>query len=437
MRSVLTALATAVSVTLLACGVAVADTVTTDFEVFNLGTVNGQDGWKSGAAGVFDQAVVGNGGIAAVFGQQSLRMSNRYASSAFATQTYSKQAAPPAGETLTNTEYIGQFSFIPTTTAYQPGLLLTVSPDAYDGSRMSWVGLKDTVDGIEVHVSDSPDDNGFFKDYNVALLTNRTVPHTIRFWVKVNPGLDNDRVQVAIDGDPVAGPTVPAGGCFTTWENYYRVASEQAGPPNNGEPPSINSLQFRSSVPAPGLTTGGYLFDNVSSTTANGPGPPADCSGDPPDGIEIDKTTQTRFARPGDLITYNITVRNRGDSPARRLRTCDRAPRALKFVRSSRHLRRAGGGRRLCLTFGLLQPGQRKTFAATFRLGANVTADSVTNGASADTPTGSAPSASPPNAPRKPRRRRVAARDAATIGVLSAQPRSCPAALNPRARAAC
>ena len=230
-------------------------------------------------------------------------------------------------------------------------------------------------------------------------------------------------MQFAIDGDPVAGPTVPAGGCFTTWENYYRTAPEQAPPPNVNTPASINSLQFRSGVPGPsGLaTTGGYLFDDVSSTTANGPGPPADCSGDPPDDIDIDKTTQTRFARPGDLITYTITVRNRGDAPARRLRTCDRAPRALKFVRSSRNLRRAAGGRRLCLTFGLLQPGQRRTFHATFRLRANVTADTVTNGASADTPTGSAPSASPPDAPRKPRRRRVAARDAATVGVLAAQ----------------
>ena len=52
------------------------------------------------------------------------------------------------------------------------------------------------------------------------------------------------------------------------------------------------------------------------------------------------------------------------------------APRALKFVRSTRHLRRAAGGRRLCLTFGLLRPGQQ-TFRATFRLRANVTAGTV------------------------------------------------------------
>ena len=176
----------------------------------------------------------------------------------------------------------------------------------------------------------------------------------------------------------------------------------------------------------------------MSSTTANGPGPPADCSGDPPDNIDIDKTTQTRFAHPGDLITYKITVRNRGDAPARRLRTCDRAPRALKFVRASRHLRRAAGGRRLCLTFGLLQPGQRKTFRATFRLRANVTAGTVTNGASADTPAGVRAVSDPARtAPRKPQRRRVAARDAAVIGVLGTQAGSCSAAVSPRAHAAC
>ena len=49
MRSMLTALATAVSMALLAGGVAVADTVTSDFEppVFHLGSVDGQDGWTS------------------------------------------------------------------------------------------------------------------------------------------------------------------------------------------------------------------------------------------------------------------------------------------------------------------------------------------------------------------------------------------------------
>ncbi len=120
--------------------------------------------------------------------------------------------------------------------------------------------------------------------------------------------------------------------------------------------------------------------------------------------IDVDKTTQTRSALPGDLITYRITVRNRGKRPVRSVRACDRAPRALRFVGASRRLHRAAG-RRLCLTVPLLRPHQRKTFRATFAVRAGVPAGTVTNGASVDTPSGSTPSPSPPEngAPRHSR----------------------------------
>jgi uncharacterized repeat protein (TIGR01451 family) len=120
-----------------------------------------------------------------------------------------------------------------------------------------------------------------------------------------------------------------------------------------------------------------------------------------PEDVVIEKTTQTRSARPGALITYRITVTNRGAAPVLRLRSCDRAPRALRLVRATARLQRAAGGRR-CLVIPLLRPGERRTFAATFRLRANVTAATVTNGASADVPTGSAPSAAPPNGAGSP-----------------------------------
>ena len=81
---------------------------------------------------------------------------------------------------------------------------------------MSWVGLQDTEDGIRVTAADAPEVDGEFVYTDVALLS-RTVPHTIRFWIEVNPGLDNDLVRIAIDNRDV-------GQCFTTWENYYRTA---------------------------------------------------------------------------------------------------------------------------------------------------------------------------------------------------------------------
>ena len=114
-------LATAAVMVLLACGVALAQTVSTDFEGFDLGTVNGQDGWTSAPpgspilgspTGEFDQAIVANSGPPGAFGQRSLRMSNRWTSAAFDFQTYSEQVTPPAGEGLGNTVYDAQFSFI-------------------------------------------------------------------------------------------------------------------------------------------------------------------------------------------------------------------------------------------------------------------------------------------------------------------------------------
>jgi uncharacterized repeat protein (TIGR01451 family) len=110
-------------------------------------------------------------------------------------------------------------------------------------------------------------------------------------------------------------------------------------------------------------------------------------------------------------VTYRITVTNRGDAPVSGLRACDRAPRALRFVRSTARVRRAEG-RRWCVVIRSLQPGQRRTFRVTFRLRANVRRETVNN-----------------------RARARRARDTATIGVLHAQ--ACPAAANVRARAAC
>ena len=453
MRCVLLVLAMAVSIALLAAGVAVADTVTTNFEApaFHTGSVNGQPvnvqpGWKSAppgaipscnplpTAGEYDQRVVANGVVPAAFGLQSLRMSNLCGNGEFFNQTYSTPVASPAGEDRANTEYDAQFSFISKTpNAEQPGLFITVSPDSYEGSRMSKVILEDTDGGIHIWITDTPNEDGEFVDYDAGVF-DRSVPHTIRFWIKLNPGVDNDVVKIFIDGNDV-GKSL--GQCFTTWENYYRTSPEQAPPPNVNTPADINSLQFRSAIQGPArlAQTGGYLFDNVTVTTANGPGPAAGCGDEPP--IDVDKTTQTRSALPGDLITYRITVTNRGRVPTRSVRACDRAPRALRFVGASRRLHRAAG-RRLCLRVPVLQPHQHRTFRATFAVRAGVPAGTITNGASVDTPSGSTPSPVPPERARNPHRRRVD-RDSARIRVRSSAEGPCGAAatLNRDAHAAC
>ena len=258
---------------------------------------------------------------------------------------------------------MAEFSVMSKTPAYQPGLFLSVSPDSGEGSRMSWVGLEDTAEGIQVSVNDTPDVDGKFVAHPGPLL-DRTSPHTIRFWIKVNPGRDNDLVRIAVDDRDL-------GQCFTTWENYYRTAPEQAPPPNVNTPADINSLQFRSSVPGPpALLGGGYLFDNVSITPSDGPGPPG-CD------VPIEKTADSPTVTAGGRAGYRITVRNRGRLAARNLRACDRIPRQMTFVSADRRLRRIG--RQRCLAITSLQPGQRVSFHLVLQVNANAAPGTLTN----------------------------------------------------------
>jgi uncharacterized repeat protein (TIGR01451 family) len=349
--------ATGVSFALLTGGVAVGATVTTNFDGFTPGTINGQGGWRSGPQ--VDEAVVSSGGTP-TFGLQSLRMSNLVASSAFADQTYSTPVVPPAGENQPNTVYIAKFSFI--SPSAQEGLFMSVSPDSGDGSRMAWVGLADTEGGIKVTASDSPNEDGKFADYVLGQLSYGE-PHTIEFRIKLNPGPDNDLVRILIDGQDF-------GQCFTTWENYYRVAPEQSGPPNLGEPPNLNSLQFRASVPSFHVPNAGFLFDNVTVTTGTGPSSPG-CD------VTIDKQADAPSVNAAGRAGYQITVRNRGHVSERNVRVCDRIPRRMTFMHADRKMSRVGRAR--CFTIARLAPGQRVSAHVVLAVDADAPQGSVTN----------------------------------------------------------
>jgi uncharacterized repeat protein (TIGR01451 family) len=383
-------------IALLAGGVAVANTVTTNFEPssgFVLGSVNGQGGWRSAPPGAipncnptptlgqYDQEVFANALLdpagPAAFGLQSLRISNACANGEFSFQTYSAPAAPPAGETGPNSEFTAEFSFMSRTATVQPGLFLTVAPTSGDGSRMARVDLTDTPAGIEVGVADFPPAENDFVAHPLAVVA-RNVPHTIKLSIKLNPGPGNDLMRVAIDGQDV-------GQCFATWEQYYRTSPEQA--PAGNQPPAIDSLIFRSSVsgyggpPPPG---GGYLFDNVSITTENGPGPP---SCDTP----IVKSADSATVKAGGRAGYRITVRNRGQLAARNIRVCDHVPRRMTFIGADHKLVRRG--RQRCLLIPRLAPGQGVSFHLTLHVASNAPAGTIDNTADVtpvpppDTPT--------------------------------------------------
>jgi uncharacterized repeat protein (TIGR01451 family) len=357
--------ATFASIALLPCGAALANTVTTNFESpFQAGlSVNGQGGWTSGPipgppVQAFDEAVVHvsdyyKRGVAG-FGPQAWRMSNENASPGFAEQPHSARVSP-AGEDQPNTEFIAQFSFITTKRNYQRGLYLNISPDNGIGERMSWVGLTDTKNGTLVTIADTPLADGVFAYHDVALLP-RGVPHTIKLWIKFNPGSDNDLARVSIDGEDT-------GQCFTTWENFYSTP-----PP---EPvPSVDSLIFRSNVAKSSVAGGGFLFDNVSVTTDNGPGPPG-CD------LPSEKQADAAAVSAGGLDGFRITVRNRGRLSARNLLVCDRIPRDMTFVSADRKLRRIG--RRRCFVIPRLGPGQRTSVHLVVRVDANAAPRTVDN----------------------------------------------------------
>lgn len=295
---------------------AFADTVTSNFEnpPFNLGVINGQDGWMSlGAAGagcaVYDQAVANSLGTVG-FGLQSLRISDAVTSGCFGDQVFAKPLVDSVGETAAlpgafsvgtkQSHFETQFdiaSAVPT--AQQPGMHVSVSPDRGDGSRMSYLRFEDGVAGIDVFFDEVrqpgpcvPTGCANFVESQVGTGLDRTVPHTIKLTMDTLDGPGNDVVSVYIDGTLIH--------TGTSWEDYYRYDPEASIEPG---PRIVKTVLFRSSGAANSLDQGkGFLFDNL--TVKSGPvlvGPP---------------TSKDQCKKDGWKIFNNPTFRNQGQCVA-------------------------------------------------------------------------------------------------------------------------
>lgn len=250
----------------LAAPAAQADTTgPSDFEspAFSVGDIDGQNGWSS--TGSYDAAVVAVADYANAsgfgFGSQALRISDAVTSGAFGDQTFSPGVADAAGEGGLS-HLTASFELGSTQATEQTGMHLSVSPDAGDGSRMSYLRFEDQGDGIHVFFDDVVDAGpqgtaADFTETDVATLT-RSDAHAVTFDMTFVDGPGNDVVQIVIDG------TVVATG--TTWEDYYRYDPEQAG--NGNVVPSVSTLLFRESGPADSGNAGnGYLLDDVTLTS--------------------------------------------------------------------------------------------------------------------------------------------------------------------------
>lgn len=257
------------------------------------GPIHGQDDWSSlGANGsgcaLYDHQVVVNAAQTSYsyssFGMQSLRLSNAVTSGCFGDQTFSKRLPDAAGESdadaggfalgtgVPRNHFEAQWDFASTVPdAEQPDLSVVASPDRGDGSRMSWVQMLDTHNGIDINFFDvrgTSDPAHFVGPTGVISNLDRAVPHTIRITMDFFDGPSNDVVKVYVDG------TLHRIG--TSWENYYRYDSEATA--HAGKTPIVNRILFRTGgAAALGNLGKGFVIDNFSMKSADGPTNASQC----------------------------------------------------------------------------------------------------------------------------------------------------------------
>lgn len=272
---------------------AAAESLYPDFETFTVGSVDGQQGWKM--TGSYDVAVVANTYGYTSFGTKSLRISNAVTSTSFGDQTFSKQLANEAGETdaytatpagIRQNRFVAEWDFASTVPgAEQPGLSITASPDWGDGSRMSWVQMADTPEGLEVNFYDYQDAEPYGSDANPAdgrgeeddfVFTTlaselaRDIAHTIRIEMDLLDGPRNDVVRVYVDRELKH--------TGTSWEDYFRWMQGPGDPEETApvrQSRTIRALLFRAGgVAAPPTSAQGFLIDNLETSSVI-PGPMA------------------------------------------------------------------------------------------------------------------------------------------------------------------
>ena len=243
---------------------ATADTIgSINFETYNTGSINGQQGWMK--TGPFD-ATVNNVAQRYGFGNQALRISDAVTSGSFGDQTFSPGLASAAGESTNMKLFNSSFRVGTTQDALQPGLHVSVSPDSGDCGRMTYVRFEDQVDGVHVFFDDvtNPGPVGTestFNETDIATL-DRLSAHTIAFSVRFFAGPHNDWVKVSVDG-----VTKKIG---TTWEDYYRFDPEQPA----HVIPLVSKMLFRVSGEAHPIDQGnGFLVDGLSLSSSNVPTP--------------------------------------------------------------------------------------------------------------------------------------------------------------------
>jgi hypothetical protein len=257
--------------------------ITFESPTYNLGDINGQNGWVK--TGSYD-ATVSTSSVPG-FGSQSLRISDAVTSGSFGDQTFSPSLINEAGETdalnasmssgTRQPHFEAQFDLASVLSAVQTGMHVSVSPDRGDGARMSYLRFEDhstadvyTVDtadathpigshytdGIHVYFDDVQGTTNPANFVETDIATISRAPHTIKFSMDFVNGPSNDVVKIYADGNLVK--------TGTSWENYYRFDSE-SNPTLVSNSRTVDSILFRESGAANSSdATNGFLIDNFS-----------------------------------------------------------------------------------------------------------------------------------------------------------------------------
>lgn len=275
-----------------------------------VGKIHLQDDWLS--SGPYDHFVVLNSYDYASFGDQSLRISNAITSGSFGDQTFSKRSLNYAGETTSDCatwcqgtlqgHFEAEWDFASTSPATeQPGLAISASPDRGDGSRMSFVRLRDTPTGLAVDFADVQGVDGIrpacgeanFVETTVATGLSRGV-HTLKITMDLLEEPSNDIVKVYVDGS--------LRHTGTSWEDYFRFDCEATA--HLGKPPIVNRVLYRTAgAPAPATVGNGFVIDNLSlGTSPNVAATKESCKNG--DWESLLRADGTSFKNQGECVQY-------------------------------------------------------------------------------------------------------------------------------------
>lgn len=257
------------------------------FSSFNLGSVNGQQGWTMQDS--FGNSVTAfNQSIQNVNGDRVLQMSNSVTSGTYSNQVFSNTSSAVAGESgsaalynnfgtnpsspnnpvqygayATTSQFSSSFSFRSATGAAQSGLSLTLSASAKQSTvRMTWLQLKDTGSGFNLEYYETQ--GSAFVAATLATGLSYTATHDVSMTIDFVAGVNtvggvnygNDVLKIYLGGQLIK--------TGTTWESYY-YANELA--PSGGAPriQAVNSMLLRSSgTAATGTAGNGFYFSDFT-----------------------------------------------------------------------------------------------------------------------------------------------------------------------------